>query len=201
MFGFARKIGMTRLFIDGRSIPVTAIEFADQVILQKKTQETDGYKALQVGAFARTKATKAAAGHAKKYADKEESYICLEEFTLKDDQEVTEIKFEDFAAGDLLELAGTTKGKGFTGAVKKYGFHGQPASHGHDHVKAVGSIGTRWPQRTLPGKKMAGRMGGDKQTLKKAKILVLDAEKKLFFIKGSIPGPNGGYLKISKLLS
>ena len=123
-------------------------------------------------------------------------YICLEEFRLKDDQEILEIKFEDFELNDYLQLTGTTKGKGFTGAVKRWGFHGQPASHGHDHVKAVGSIGTRWPQRTLPGKKMAGRMGGEQGTVQCLRVMKVDKETGIVVVHGAVPGPKKGIVKL-----
>jgi large subunit ribosomal protein L3 len=95
---------------------------------------------------------------------------------------------------------GITKGKGFAGAVKRYHFRGQPKSRGHDHVRAVGSIGSRWPQRTLPGKKMAGQMGNEQRTLQNLVIVDIDVEKKLIYIKGSVTGANKSLLKIAKTI-
>ncbi len=197
MLGFAKKIGMTRLFVNGQSIPVTAINYGQHVILQSKTVDKDGYNAIQVAAFPQKNPTKPLLGHIKKYKeDATTGYHCLEEFDGYTELETPNL--EQFIIGDRIDITGTTKGKGFTGVMKRHGFHGQPASHGHDHKRAPGSIGSRWPQRVPAGKKMAGRSGGETCTIKKAEILAIDSENSLIFVRGSIPGANSNYLKIEK---
>lgn len=198
MIGFAKKIGMTRLFIEGVATAVTAIEYVEPVVLQKKTEDKDGYTAIQAAAVKKKKTTKARVGHAKKHADIEQDFQYISEFKNLPEGK-TEFKFEDFVENDLLDITGTTIGRGFTGAVKRWGFAGQPKTHGHDHERAVGSIGAMYPQRVLPGTKMAGRTGTAKRTIKKAKIVALDSEKKLIFVKGSLPGANSSYFKVVKV--
>jgi large subunit ribosomal protein L3 len=200
MLGFGKKIGMTRLFVDGQSIPVTAIHFGEQFVLQKKTLDKDGYNAVQVAAYPQKNGTQARLAHIAKYNPEISSdFHCLEEFDSKIALALTtNPAFSDFTTDDVIDVSGTSKGKGFAGAIKRWGFHGQPKSRGHDHVRAVGSIGARWPQRVPAGKKMAGRMGGETVTIKKAKIVALDSVNNLIFVKGSIPGPNSNYLRIQK---
>jgi large subunit ribosomal protein L3 len=196
MLGFAKKIGMTRLFINSQSIPVTAIHFGEQFVLQRKTEDKDGYVAVQVAAYPQKKGTKARLAHIAKYnADLTSDFHCLEEFDLDLQNNPS---LSDFSTEDLIDITGITKGRGFAGVVKRHGFAGQPASRGHDHERAPGSIGARWPQRVPAGKKMAGRMGTETVTIKKAKIVAIDTENSLIFVKGSIPGANSNYLKIQK---
>jgi large subunit ribosomal protein L3 len=196
MLGFAKKIGMTRLFVNGQSIPVTAIHFGEQFVLQRKTEDKDGYVALQVAAYPKKNGTKARLAHISKYnSDLTTDFHCLEEF---DTDSTANPTLTDFTTDDVIDITGVTKGRGFAGVVKRHGFAGQPRSHGHDHTRAPGSIGCRWPQRVPAGKKMAGRMGTETVTIKKAKIIAIDTENNLIFIKGSLPGANSNYLKIQK---
>lgn len=198
--GFTKKIGMTRLFIEGKAIPVTVLELQDNLILQKKTVEKDGYSAVQIGAVPKRQVTKASAGHVKKYQeDIENGLRLISEFDVSFDDDKKIIEIADFAEGELLDIRGTTIGRGFTGAVKRWGFAGQPASHGHNFVRAVGSIGARWPQRVVKGKKMAGHHGSQGLTLKKVKIVAIDVDQKLIFVNGSMPGANSSYLEIIKV--
>jgi large subunit ribosomal protein L3 len=200
MIGYAKKIGMTRLFVDGKSIPVTALEFDTQVVLQRKTEEKDGYVAVQVAARPRKHGTQARKGHAKKYTDQEQDYVHMSEFRdVVLDEAKKEITIEDFQESDVLKISGLTIGRGFAGPIKKYGFRGQPASHGHDHERAVGSIGQRYPQRTIKGKRMAGQMGNQQNTIAKVSVIAIDQPNKLIFVKGSLPGANSSYLKIKKI--
>jgi large subunit ribosomal protein L3 len=198
MFGFGKKIGMTRLFIGDKATAVTVVQFSKQYLVQKKTIEIDGYNAIQIGSGKTKKPTKQLKGHSKN-ANLTFVPKTLGEFKIENlDDSKTTFDITDFIEEDLINVTGVTVGKGFTGAIKRHGFHGQPASHGHDHVRAVGSIGSRWPQRTLPGKKMAGRSGGENLTLNKQKLLAVDKDLNLLFIKGSLPGVNGSILKIQK---
>ncbi len=198
--GFAKKIGMTRLFIDGRNTPVTVLEFKNNYLLQKKTTQKEGYNAIQVGSVKKVSSSRAAKGHVKKYTGLDHNFRFIEEFdidNLPEDKKIFDIN--DFAADDLLDISGTVIGRGFAGVVKRHGFAGQPASHGHDHERAPGSIGSRWPQRVLPGKKMAGRMGGNITKIRKVKIVAVDSENNLLFVHGSVQGSNSSYLKIQKV--
>ncbi len=201
MFGFGKKIGMTRIFVDNKIVAVTAVEFAEQNLLQKKTKEKDGYEAYQIGFGnkSKTQTTKAKTGHiAKNSKLKNFNPEKIGEFIIPEDKVKDSYNIEDFENGDIIDLTSTTMGKGFTGVVKRYNFGGQPASHGHEHKKARGSIGSMYPQRVLPGTKMSGRQGTKTLTLKKAKVLEVDKENQILFIKGSIPGTNGVVVKISK---
>jgi large subunit ribosomal protein L3 len=200
MIGFAKKIGMTRLFVDGKHRSVTAIQFGPNTVVQTKSLAKDGYSAVQVGGFQKTKSSSALTGHVKKHTGLDKNFLVMEEFR---DVEISEDKksfiISDFASGDLLDITGTTIGRGFAGVVKRYGFGGQPKSHGHDHERAAGSIGSRWPQRVDRGKKMAGHMGNVKKTLKHVEILAIDTENNLLFVNGSVQGANQAILKIRKV--
>jgi large subunit ribosomal protein L3 len=197
--GFAKKIGMTRLFIEGRSVPVTALEFGDNRFIQKKTLEKDGYVAVQLGAFEKkTESTKPRVGHIAKHAESGmRDFYCLKEFKISVPEDKKGTDFSELAVGVALDITGTTKGHGFTGVVKRHGFAGQPASHGHDHERAPGSIGSRWPQMTVRGKKMAGHDGNTQQTVKNLEVVARDEEQKLFFVAGSVPGPTNGFVSFA----
>jgi large subunit ribosomal protein L3 len=198
--GFAKKVGMTRLFVDGKAVPVTALEFQPGYVLQTKTKEKDGYQAIQIGSVKRKKATKAALGHIKAaLPEAEYGFRFISEFPAIADSEKKEFSIEDFAENDLLNLTGTVIGRGYTGAMKRWGFHGQPQTHGHDHVRAVGSMGSRWPQRVTKGKKMAGHYGDTALTLRNVRVLAIDKELGLLFVNGSVPGSNSSFVKLSKV--
>jgi len=197
--GFAKKIGMTRLFVDNKSVPVTAIQFETNVILQKKENLKNKTFSIQIGAVKKKGVSQAGLGHAKKYAEVDHGFRFISEFEFDNElEDKKSFEIADFAGEDLLKITGVTIGKGFAGVVKRWHFAGQPASHGHDHVRAAGSIGSRWPQRVTKGKKMPGHLGAINQTLRKVKIVAIDVEKSLIFVKGSIPGANSSYLKINK---
>jgi large subunit ribosomal protein L3 len=201
--GFAKKIGMTRLFIGDKSVAVTALEFQPGYVLQLKPGlgENKSKLSVQIGAIKQRKVSKAELGHIKKtLPEVEHGFRLVAEFgeiNLEDDKKTVEIS--DFASDDKLDITGVTIGKGTTGVVKRWGFAGQPKSHGHDHERAVGSMGSRWPQRVTKGKKMAGRHGNTNLTLKKVKIVAIDTENNLLFVNGSVPGANSSFLKIKKV--
>jgi large subunit ribosomal protein L3 len=198
--GFAKKIGMTRLFVEGKAVPVTAIQFNNSYVIQRKSSVKDGYNSVQVGSVTKRKVTKSLGGHISKYVKSATGFRFISEFRdLKIEDAVAEFNINDFSEGDELDISGKVIGRGFTGVVKRWGFHGQPKSHGHDHERAPGSIGSRWPQRTVIGKKMAGHTGANTKTLKKVKVIAIDKEQSLLFLNGSIPGSNSGYLKIRKV--
>ncbi|MCX7034594.1 MAG: 50S ribosomal protein L3 [Arenimonas sp.] len=195
-----RKAGMSRIFTDdGRSIPVTVIEASPNRITQIKTNETDGYTAVQVTAGTKRAAlvNKPLSGHYAKA--KVEAGRGLWEFRIEDKDagnfEVgTEIKADIFTVGQLVDVAGITKGKGFQGTIKKYHFKMGDATHGNSlSHRSPGSIGQRQtPGRVFPGKKMAGHMGAIQQTMQNLEVVKVDAERGLIAIKGSVPGAPGG---------
>lgn len=201
--GFAKKIGMTRLFIGNKSVAVTVLEFQPGFVLQLKPGlgEKKSEISVQIGAVKQRKVSKAELGHIKKtLPETEHGFRLVAEFgqmNLEGDK--TTVEIADFNTEDKLDITGVTIGKGTTGVVKRWGFAGQPKSHGHDHERAVGSMGSRWPQRVTKGKKMAGRHGNTNLTLKGVKIIAVDNENSLIFVNGSLPGANSSFLKIKKV--
>lgn len=195
-----RKVGMTRVFTeDGASLPVTVIEIEPNRVTQVKTAETDGYRALQVTAGVRkpSRVTKPLAGHYAKASV--EAGRGLWEFRLQGDEGAdlqvgAEIKVDRFEAGQLVDVAGVTKGKGFAGVVRRYGFGGGDATHGNSlSHRAPGSIGQRQtPGRVFPGKPMAGHMGAVTATVQNLEVVRVDAERNLLLVKGAVPGATGG---------
>lgn len=184
-----KKIGMTQMFAkDGVVTPVTLIKCEPCFVLQVKTKDKDGYEAIQVGTDKILKAKRI------KKTQKGKEYRSIKEAkttgVVGDKIEVTVFK-----EGDFVKVTGISKGKGFQGAVKMWGFRGKPSTHGvkHEH-RTIGSIGSRWPQRVVPGKKMPGRMGGERTTTKN--LLVMKAENDLLIVKGAVPGRKGTVLEI-----
>jgi len=191
-----KKIGMTQAF-DDESVMVigTLIEAGPCYVVAKKLKERDGYDAVQLG-FKEDKPqrfNKAKAGLFNK--SKVPNLKILKEFKADDDEynEGDIVKADIFNSGDVLDITGVSKGKGFAGTMKRYNFHGQPMSHGGMAHRRQGSIGqASYPGRVWKGKRMPGRMGGVNQTVQGVKVVTVDADKNILFVKGSIPGPNGG---------
>ena len=199
-----RKIGMTRIFDeDGAAISVTVVEAGPCPVLQIKNVETDGYVAVQLGFGAQKdkRASKAEKGHAAK-AGVEAAPRLVREIEVSEDEEYEigqAITVDVFEAGDTVRVTGTTKGKGFQGVVKRWGFAGRPASHGHPKSRIPGSIGPGTdPSRVIKGKKLPGRMGGVRATLPNVKVVKVDLERNLLFMKGGVPGSRNSYLLIQK---
>ncbi len=197
-----KKIGMTRIYNEmGSVIPVTVIEAGPCKVLQVKSESTDGYNAIQVG-FGAKKAknvTKPLAGHFSK-ADSEGFYNVREFRILNPDdyQAGQDISLDDlFKTGDIIDVQGTSKGKGFQGVMKRHGFSGGPGGHGSKFHRAPGSIGcSAWPARVVKGKKMPGRMGND--TVLKKNVLIVDVrgDENLILVKGPVPGAKQSLLKL-----
>lgn len=194
-----RKCGMTRIFTeDGLSIPVTVIEAQPNRVTQLKTLETDGYRAVQVtcGSRRANRVNKPMSGQFKKAGV--EAGRGLWEFRLadNDDQDIQlgkEIKVDMFNDGQLVDVTGTSKGKGFAGVIKRHNFRTQDATHGNSLAhRAPGSIGqNQTPGRVFKGKKMAGHMGNVRRTIQNLQIVRIDSEKNLILIKGAVPGAPG----------
>lgn len=200
-----KKIDQTQKFLEnGKRIPVTLISVADNAVLQVKTQATDEYIAVQLGYGTKKNPTKASVGHAKK-AGFDKVSVTVREVRLADGDEVPtageSITLDAvFAPGDIVEVTGISKGKGFAGVVKRHNFRGGPKTHGQsDRERAPGSIGqTTTPGRVYKGKRMAGRMGSDQVTLPNLTVIAVDLENKVLFVTGLVPGHKNAIVTIKK---
>jgi len=190
-FILAKKIGMTQVFNqEGQITPVTLIEAGPCFVAQIKTKEKDGYNAVQFGFETPKKSSK-------NKGKKNFKFLRETRVSASDLREGDKVDLSIFKEGDKVKIAGLSKGKGFAGVVKRHGFHGGPASHGQkDRLRAPGSIGTSFPERVTKGRRMAGRMGSDRVSIKNLKIVSLDLENNLLIVKGAVPGRNGGLLEI-----
>jgi len=199
-----KKIGMTSIFDEnGKNMPCTVIQAGPCVVTQVRTEEKDGYKAVQLGFDDKTEksATKAELGHAKKAGTTvkrkvAEFQVFEEEYKLGDT-----ITVEHFEEGEFVDVTGTSKGKGFQGVVKRHGFGGVgQATHGqHNRLRAPGSIGAAsYPARVFKGMRMAGRMGTDTVKVQNLRVLKVVADQNLIVVKGCVPGHKNAYVKIEK---
>ncbi|MGH7477230.1 MAG: 50S ribosomal protein L3 [Longimicrobiales bacterium] len=199
-----RKLGMTQIFDEaGAVVPVTVIEAEPCTVTQVKNVEQDGYAALQLG-WGRKKdarGSKAEKGHAAKagldYAPRR-----LREFPLAADASVEvgqQLGVDQFADGDTVIVTGTTKGRGFQGVVKRHGFTGRPGSHGHPRSRNPGTLGPGTnPSRVIKGKKLPGHMGAARQTLRSVRVVRVDADRNLLFVRGPVPGARNSVVFIRK---
>ncbi len=196
-----KKLGMSQIYEDNSLIPVTVVEAGSCIVVQRKVKEKDGYNAVQLGfeEVKETRVNKPKLGHFRKAKVSPRRY--LKEFRVED---IGGLKVGDmikvgvFKEGDLVDVAGVSKGKGFAGVVKRYGFKGGPASHGAKQWhRRPGSIGASSdPSRVFKGKKMPGRMGSEKVTARNLKLVKIDEKLNLLLIKGSLPGRKGGFVAI-----
>ncbi len=199
-----KKIGMTRIFDDeGVQVPVTVIEAGPCPVVEVRSEERDGYRAVQVGYGSKKakRTPRGEMGHAAK-AGLEAAPRLMREFRVEngEDYEVgQELTVELFAPGDRVKVTGRSKGRGFQGVVKRHGFAGRPGSHGHPMSRNPGSLGPGTdPSRVIKGKKLPGRMGGTRTTIRNLQIVRVDGERNLLFVKGGVPGSRDGYVLISK---
>lgn len=199
-----RKVGMTRIFDEnGAAVPVTVVEAGPCPVIQVKTPEQDGYAAIQLGFGAQKdkRATRAELGHAAK-AGLSHAPRVLREFRVNGEETPApgdEVRVDVFSAGDTVKVTGTSKGRGFQGVVKRYGFAGRPAGHGHPMSRNPGSLGPGTdPSRVIKGKKLPGQMGGHRVTVRNLEIMKVDAERNLLFVKGALPGTRNSYLFIAR---
>jgi len=196
-----RKLGMTQVYSqEGDVLPVTVIEAGPCAVVQKKTLGNDGYNALQLGFSQKkkNKINKPLEGHLKKH--KASPYGYLKEFRVEkvdDYQEGEKITVDAFNAGDFVDVTGISKGKGFAGVVKRWGFKGGPGAHGSMFHRAPGSIGaSAYPSRVFKGRKMPGRLGGDRVTVQNIKVIEVRPEENLILLKGAVPGFRNGVVII-----
>jgi large subunit ribosomal protein L3 len=199
-----RKVGMTRVFTDeGDSVPVTVVDVSDNRVTQIKTPQTDGYAAVQVAFGKRrpSRVSKSAAGHFAKAAV--EAGHTLKEFRVTDEQLASlklggKVGVDLFQVGQMVDVTGTSLGKGFSGVIKRHHFSSNRASHGNSRShNTPGSTGqAQDPGRVFPGKRMAGQLGNVTRTTQSLEIVRIDAERQLLLIKGSVPGSKGGNLLV-----
>ncbi len=193
------KIGMTQIISDdGRAVPVTLIQAGPVTVTQVKTVETDGYNAVQVAYGEGKNLSKAVAGHTKP-AQVTPKHI--REFRVAELPEGLQvgstIDVSQFALGDIVDATGTSKGKGFAGTVKRHNFNTSKKTHGgNGNVRKPGSIGSMYPQKVFKGKRMAGRMGHDRVTVKNLEVAYVDNVNNLIGLKGAVPGPRKGLIVI-----
>ncbi len=198
-----KKIGMTQIFnADGQVVPVTLVKAGPCVVTQRKTPATDGYDAIQLGLLEYAKKqNKPIAKHLEKSGAAGVRY--MREFRLGqgsgDMKPGDRVLAEEFKPREVVDVIGTSKGRGFAGLVKRHHFRGGPATHGSMFHRAPGSIGaSSFPSRVFPGMKMAGRMGTQQVTVRNLEIMSVDAEDNVIALKGAIPGPNGGYVMVRR---
>ena len=195
-----KKIGMTQLFTEtGLSVPVTVIEAGPCYVVQKKTPERDGYGAVQVGFGEKRERlfNKPIKGHFSKAAVR--PLRILKEFKLDDFENYQvgqEIKADVFTPGEKVDVVGTSKGKGFSGGIKRHNFHRGPMAHGSKYHRRPGSLGAKGPARVFKGRKLPGHQGSARVTVQNLEVVRVDPERNLLAIKGAVPGPKGSLVII-----
>jgi large subunit ribosomal protein L3 len=201
-----KKIGMTQVFrADGQVVPVTVLRAGPCVVVQRKTPASDGYDAVQLGLMEyikKSSVTKPAAGHLKKSGAEGVRFqreFRLEAGTEGDLKAGDRVLVDEFKPKDLVDVIGTSKGRGFAGVVRRHHFRGSDDTHGSMFHRAPGSIGaSSFPSRVFPGMRMGGQMGTDRVTVRNLEIVEVDTEDNVLLIKGAIPGPNGGYVMVRR---
>jgi len=198
-FILGKKLEMSQLFNDkGEVLPVTLVLAGPCLVTQIKTEDKDGYTGVQIGFETKKKLSKSLLGHLKDL----ENFRYLREFVgtgldLSKIKRGDKITIDTFEEGEKVKIVGNSKGKGFQGVVKRHGFHGSPASHGHkDQLRMGGSIGATEPARVFKGMKMPGHMGDEQVTVKNLEIIKIDRNKNILYIKGAVPGTRGSLVKI-----
>ena len=196
-----KKIGMTQVFsAQGELVPVTVIEVAGNIVLQKKTADTDGYQAVQLG-FADKKKNRVnnpEKGHAAKSQTNPKRFIkeiAGEEMAVFEVGQ--EVKANIFAEGDIVDVTGTSKGKGYQGVIKRWNFHRGPAAHGSGYHRGTGSMGAIGISIIRKGRKLAGRMGGEQVTVQNLEVIKIDLEKNVMLIKGNVPGAKNSFVIVT----
>lgn len=194
------KVGMTSTIDEGGVVrAITVLSASTHTVVQNKTSEKDGYDAIQVGTEVAKHPTKALIGHAKKA---KVTPRIIREFKIKDTEHTLNIgdnfKADVFSVGDKVDVSGLTKGKGWAGTIKRHNFHRGRKTHGGRSYRRVGSIGSMYPQHILKGKKMAGRMGHTKTTIKNLEIAMVDPDKNIIGVYGAIPGPRKSLVLIKE---
>lgn len=189
---------MSQVILDnGNVVPVTLLKVEPNVVTQVKSQDKEGYDAIQIGSGASKKYAKPLKGHLKELDAKILKEIRLPEAS-KDLKVGNKIDLNNFEVGDKVVVTGVSKGKGFAGTIKRHNFRSGPSGHGHDHHRQPGSIGAMGMPRVHKGKRMAGHMGVDTVTTKNVPIVLIDTKEKILAVKGSVPGANNNWVLIKK---
>jgi large subunit ribosomal protein L3 len=197
-----RKLGMSRFFTaEGALVPVTLIEAGPCTVVQKKLVDVDGYDAVQLGFDQQSekRANQPLQGHFRRASTRPTRYLReLRTDNVGDYQVGQVIKADLFAPGDMVDVVGTSKGKGFAGAIKRHGFHRGPMGHGSKYHRRPGSLAAKGPARVFKGRKLPGRMGGTRVTVQSLEVVKVDSEKNILAVKGAVPGPRGGLLLVKQ---
>ncbi|WP_424769154.1 50S ribosomal protein L3 [Paenibacillus sp. sgz302251] len=197
-----KKLGMTQVFTaDGNVVPVTVIEAGPCVVLQKKDQENDGYEAVQFGFSDKkeSRSIKPEIGHASKAGTTPKRYVReIRGINLADYEVGQEVKADLFTEGEFVDVTGISKGKGFAGVIKRWGQSTGPMSHGSRYHRGPGSMGSIQANRVPKGKRLPGHMGTETVTIQKLEVIRVDAERNVLLVKGSIPGPKNGFVKVKQ---
>jgi large subunit ribosomal protein L3 len=199
-----KKVGMTQIFDDdGRVIPVTVVEAGPCVVVQRKSEKADGYEAVQIGLVEKSPrrgAPKPITGHFSAAGVPPTRFLAEVPVDLDDEAKPGDSVLADiFSADDTVHVVGKSKGRGFQGVIKRHNFGGGKATHGSMHHRAPGSIGrSATPSRVFPGQKMPGQMGNKRITIKNARVVKVDLERNLLFLKGGVPGARNSYIRIVK---
>jgi len=195
---------MTGVFTsEGRYIPATVIEAGPCVVTQIKSKDTDGYDALQLafGGKRTSRVNKPLQGHFKKSGDR--CFRYLKEFSVENPADYSigqELTVELFKVGERVDVVGTTKGRGFSGVIKRHGFHRGPMTHGSRNIRRPGSVGcSAWPAKIIKGKKMPGQYGNDRKTIRNLEIIDIRTDDNLILVKGAVPGAESGLVSVNKL--
>jgi large subunit ribosomal protein L3 len=198
-----KKLGMTGLFTpEGRYVPATVIEAGPCVVTQIKTKASDGYDALQLGFGVKKteRVNKPLQGHFKKSGERCFEYV--REFAVENPADYNvgqEITVEMFKVGERVDVVGKTKGRGFSGVIKRHGFHRGPMTHGSKNIRKPGSIGcSAWPSKVIKGKKLPGQYGNDRRTIRNLEIIDIRSDENLILVKGGVPGAESGLVAVNK---
>ena len=193
-----KKVKMTQIFVNDQLVPVTVVEVTPNIVMQKKTVETDGYQAVQLGYDdVKKNITKPEEGHAKKANTSPKRFvkeIAGEEMMAFEVGQ--EVKANIFKEGEVVDVTGTSKGKGYAGGVKRHNFHIGPKAHGSGYHRGVGSMGSIDAARVKKGKKMPGRLGGETVTIQNLEVVKIILEENVMLIKGNVPGAKNSYITI-----
>lgn len=199
-----KKVGMTQIFAEnGDVIPVTVIEAGPCVVLQKKTTETDGYTAVQLGFddVKKSRIIKPAEGHAKKAGATPKRYIReIRNVNVEEYEVGQEVKADLFQTGEKVDITGISKGKGFAGSIKRHNHSRGPMAHGSRYHRGPGSLGAVDAARVFKGHKLPGRMGTDCVTIQNLEVVRIDTERNLILVKGSVPGPKESFVTIKNTI-
>ncbi|CAM3896192.1 50S ribosomal protein L3 [Alkalicoccus chagannorensis] len=195
-----KKLGMTQVFSEsGEAVPVTVIQAESNVVLQKKTEESDGYEAVQIGGFDKKPSAqnKPEKGHAGKADTAPKRFVKeIRDADTTDVEVGQEWKVDVFAEGDIVDVTGQSKGKGFAGAIKRHNQATGPMTHGSHYHRSPGSMGPIDPNHVRPGKLLPGRMGGETVTIQNLEVVKVDTERNVLLVKGNIPGAKKSFVSV-----